>query len=167
MNSFLSILLNNSENLENTTSNTNQYSQFEIIFWYSAFIITIILFIIVKKSNKNISKKTNNLISKTQNLLLNMDNLISKIESNTEIKKDYIKKIIFQVNVIESKCLDLKELTKLNDLDKAINLTKEIQISFKEIKLLKNSLKINDIKKTRSIVNTLLDEMNRIKIVLK
>lgn len=146
---------------------SHNYSDVEIIFWYAAFIVTIIVFIIVMRSNKNIKKNINKTINIVRKLIKAFDEHIVKLNTNSKKAKDIFTKVFFAVNILESKCLDLKDSTKLNEFDGVINQINEIEILIKEYKTLKEDLNFEQLNSIKDKLITIENELQRIKLVIK
>ena len=152
---------------EGVTTIQPSYSQVEVIFWYVAFVITVIVFIIVMRSSKNIKKKINKVLSGIKKIIKNVDDTIVNIGANKKMKKDIGNALLFHLNIIESYCLDLKDTTKLNEFDNIINIVDNCELTIKKLKSDEDGLTIEDLTQIREMLVSIENEFKRIKIVIK
>ena len=142
------------------------YSDIEIIFWYAAFVVTVIVFIIVMKSNKNIKKHINKTINSARKISKSIDEVINKNYSSKKAK-EVLAKMFFGLNVLESKCLDLKDLTKLNEFDSLINKIDELELTVKDYRNSKEDITIEQLTVVKEKVVVIENELQRLKLVIK
>ena len=147
--------------VENTTQ-TPTYSLQEIIFWYSALIVTLIITIFIL-THRNTNRKKIEIISNKLSLeAKKYESLINDKEMNRNKFKDIGSKTIIILSGFETTFIDLKDKTKLGDFD---NLIKEKNNLIDYIRKLDNKKDINIDKESQNIKNKLLDFKSNIEQV--
>lgn len=147
--------------VENTTQ-TPTYSLQEIIFWYSALIVTLIITIFILTHRKTNRKKIEIISNKLSLEAKKYESLINDKEMNRNKFKDIGNKTIIILSGFETIFIDLKDKTKLGDFD---NLIKEKNNLVEYIRKLDNKKDINIDKESQNIKNKLLDFKSNIEQV--
>ena len=147
--------------VENTTQ-TPTYSLQEIIFWYSALIVTLIITIFILTHRKTNRKKIEIISNKLSLEAKKYESLINDKEMNRNKFKDIGNKTIIILSGFETTFIDLKDKTKLGDFD---NLIKEKNNLIDYIRKLDNKKEINIDKESQNIKNKLLDFKSNIEQV--
>lgn len=147
--------------VENTTQ-TPTYSLQEIIFWYSALIVTLIITIFILTHRKTNRKKIEIISNKLSLEAKKYESLINDKEMNRNKFKDIGNKTIIILSGFETIFIDLKDKTKLGDFD---NLIKEKNNLVEYIRKLDNKKDINIDKELQNIKNKLLDFKSNIEQV--
>ena len=151
-------------NIKYITLSSNLYSTGEIIFWYIAFLVSLVVFIIFIKfggSNKKIIK--NNKV-KVEKILTSIN---SKIENNKPflVKENY--SLIHILKKLENNLETLNASSRIAEIDKVIDHIKQI---LKMIKLYSNfddKLVVNGLIKIRDELLKIVDELNSILLLIK
>ena len=139
--------------VENTTQSPT-YSLQEIIFWYSALIVTLIITIFILTHRKTNRKKIEIISNKLSLEAKKYESLINDKEMNRNKFKDIGNKTIIILSGFETTFIDLKDKTKLGDFD---NLIKEKNNLIDYIRKLDNKKEINIDTESQNIKNKLLD----------
>lgn len=139
--------------VENTTQPPT-YSLQEIIFWYSALIVTLIITIFILTHRKTNRKKIEIISNKLSLEAKKYESLINDKEMNRNKFKDIGNKTIIILSGFETTFIDLKDKTKLGDFD---NLIKEKNNLIDYIRKLDNKKEINIDTESQNIKNKLLD----------
>ncbi|MEI3536817.1 MAG: hypothetical protein V8R16_08880 [Bacilli bacterium] len=147
--------------VENTTQPPT-YSLQEIIFWYSALIVTLIITIFILTHRKTNRKKIEIISNKLSLEAKKYESLINDKEMNRNKFKDIGNKTIIILSGFETTFIDLKDKTKLGDFD---NLIKEKNNLIDYIRKLDNKKDINIDKESQNIKNKLLDFKSNIEQV--
>lgn len=147
--------------VENTTQSPT-YSLQEIIFWYSALIVTLIITIFILTHRKTNRKKIEIISNKLSLEAKKYESLINDKEMNRNKFKDIGNKTIIILSGFETIFIDLKDKTKLGDFD---NLIKEKNNLVEYIRKLDNKKDINIDKESQNIKNKLLDFKSNIEQV--
>lgn len=147
--------------VENTTQPPT-YSLQEIIFWYSALIVTLIITIFLLTHRKTNRKKIEIISNKLSLEAKKYESLINDKEMNRNKFKDIGNKTIIILSGFETTFIDLKDKTKLGDFD---NLIKEKNNLIDYIRKLDNKKGINIDKESQNIKNKLLDFKSNIEQV--
>lgn len=147
--------------VENTTQPPT-YSLQEIIFWYSALIVTLIITIFILTHRKTNRKKIEIISNKLSLEAKKYESLINDKEMNRNKFKDIGSKTIIILSGFETTFIDLKDKTKLGDFD---NLIKEKNNLIDYIRKLDNKKEINIDKESQNIKNKLLDFKSNIEQV--
>ena len=147
--------------VENTTQ-TPTYSLQEIIFWYSALIVTLIITIFILTHRKTNRKKIEIISNKLSLEAKKYESLINDKEMNRNKFKDIGSKTIIILSGFETTFIDLKDKTKLGDFD---NLIKEKNSLVEYIRKLDNKKDINIDKESQNLKNKLLDFKSNIEQV--
>ncbi len=147
--------------VENTTQPPT-YSLQEIIFWYSALIVTLIITIFLLTHRKTNRKKIEIISNKLSLEAKKYESLINDKEMNRNKFKDIGNKTIIILSGFETTFIDLKDKTKLGDFD---NLIKEKNNLIDYIRKLDNKKEINIDKESQNIKNKLLDFKSNIEQV--
>ena len=140
------------------------YSTGEIIFWYIAFLISLVVFIIFIKfggSNKKIIK--NNKV-KVEKILTSIN---SKIENNKPflVKENY--SLIHILKKLENNLETLNASSRIAEIDKVIDHIKQILKMLKLYSNLDDKLAINGLIKIRDELLKIVDELNSILLLIK
>ena len=146
------------------TLSSNLYSTGEIIFWYIAFLVSLVVFIIFIKfggSNKKIIK--NNKV-KVEKILTSIN---SKIENNKPflVKENYT--LIHILKKLENNLETLNASSRISEIDKVINHIKQILKMLKLYSNLDDKLAINGLIKIRDELLKIVDELNSILLLIK
>ena len=151
-------------NIKYITLSTNLYSTGEIIFWYIAFLVSLVVFIIFIKfggSNKKIIK--NNKV-KVEKILTSIN---SKIENNKPflVKENY--SLIHILKKLENNLETLNASSRIAEIDKVIDHIKQILKMLKLYSNLDDKLAINGLIKIRDELLKIVDELNSILLLIK
>lgn len=151
-------------NIKYITLSSNLYSTGEIIFWYIAFLISLVVFIIFIKfggSNKKIIK--NNKV-KVEKILTSIN---SKIENNKPflVKENY--SLIHILKKLENNLETLNASSRIAEIDKVIDHIKQILKMLKLYSNLDDKLAINGLIKIRDELLKIVDELNSILLLIK
>ena len=151
-------------NVKYITLSSNLYSTGEIIFWYIAFLVSLVVFIIFIKfggSNKKIIK--NNKV-KVEKILTSIN---SKIENNKPflVKENY--SLIHILKKLENNLETLNASSRIAEIDKVIDHIKQILKMLKFYSNLDDKLAINGLIKIRDELLKIVDELNSILLLIK
>ena len=151
-------------NVKYITLSSNLYSTGEIIFWYIAFLVSLVVFIIFIKfggSNKKIIK--NNKV-KVEKILTSIN---SKIENNKPFldKENY--SLIHILKKLENNLETLNASSRITEIDKVIDHIKQILKMLKLYSNLDDKLAINGLIKIRDELLKIVDELNSILLLIK
>ena len=151
-------------NVKYITLSSNLYSTGEIIFWYIAFLVSLVVFIIFIKyggSNKKIIK--NNKV-KVEKILTSIN---SKIENNKPflVKENY--SLIRILKKLENNLETLNASSRIAEIDKVIDHIKQILKMLKLYSNLDDKLAINGLIKIRDELLKIVDELNSILLLIK
>ena len=151
-------------NIKYITLSSNLYSTGEIIFWYIAFLVSLVVFIIFIKfggSNKKIIK--NNKL-KVEKILTSIN---SKIENNKPflVKENY--SLIHILKKLENNLETLNASSRIAEIDKVIDHIKQILKMLKLYSNLDDKLAINGLIKIRDELLKIVDELNSILLLIK
>ena len=151
-------------NIKYITLSSNLYSTGEIIFWYIAFLVSLVVFIIFIKyggSNKKIIK--NNKV-KVEKILTSIN---SKIENNKPflVKENY--SLIHILKKLENNLETLNASSRIAEIDKVIDHLKQILKMLKLYSNLDDKLAINGLIKIRDELLKIVDELNSILLLIK
>ena len=151
-------------NVKYITLSSNLYSTGEIIFWYIAFLVSLVVFIIFIKfggSNKKIIK--NNKV-KVEKILTSIN---SKIENNKPflVKENY--SLIHILKKLENNLETLNASSRIAEIDKVIDHLKQILKMLKLYSNLDDKLAINGLIKIRDELLKIVDELNSILLLIK
>ena len=151
-------------NIKYITLSSNFYSTGEIIFWYIAFLVSLVVFIIFIKfggSNKKIIK--NNKV-KVEKILTSIN---SKIENNKPFldKENY--SLIHILKKLENNLETLNASSRIAEIDKVIDHIKQILKMLKLYSNLDDKLAINGLIKIRDELLKIVDELNSILLLIK
>lgn len=140
------------------------YSTGEIIFWYIAFLVSLVVFIIFIKfggSNKKIIK--NNKV-KVEKILTSIN---SKIENNKPflVKENY--SLVHILKKLENNLETLNASSRIAEIDKVIDHIKQILKMLKLYSNLDDKLAINGLIKIRDELLKIVDELNSILLLIK
>ena len=146
------------------TLSSNLYSTGEIIFWYIAFLVSLLVFIIFIKfggSNKKIIK--NNKV-KVEKILTSIN---SKIENNKPflVKENYT--LIHILKKLENNLETLNASSRIAEIDKVIDHIKQILKMLKLYSNLDDKLVVNGLIKIRDELLKIVDELNSILLLIK
>ena len=151
-------------NIKYITLSSNLYSTGEIIFWYIAFLVSLVVFIIFIKfggSNKKIIK--NNKV-KVEKILTSIN---SKIENNKPflVKENY--SLIHILKKLENNLETLNASSRIVEIDKVIDHIKQILKMLKLYSNLDDKLAVNGLIKIRDELLKIVDELNSILLLIK
>ena len=151
-------------NIKYITLSSNLYSTGEIIFWYIAFLVSLVVFIIFIKfggSNKKIIK--NNKV-KVEKILTSIN---SKIENNKPflVKENY--SLIHILKKLENNLETLNASSRIAEIDKVIDHIKQILKMLKLYSNLDDKLVVNGLIKIRDELLKIVDELNSILLLIK
>ena len=151
-------------NIKYITLSTNLYSTGEIIFWYIAFLVSLVVFIIFIKfggSNKKIIK--NNKV-KVEKILTSIN---IKIENNKPflVKENY--SLVHILKKLENNLETLNASSRITEIDKVIDHIKQILKMLKLYSNLDDKLAINGLIKIRDELLKIVDELNSILLLIK
>ena len=151
-------------NIKYITLSSNLYSTGEIIFWYIAFLVSLVVFIIFIKfggSNKKIIK--NNKV-KVEKILTSIN---SKIENNKPFldKENY--SLIHILKKLENNLETLNASSRIAEIDKVIDHIKQILKMLKLYSNLDDKLAVNGLIKIRDELLKIVDELNSILLLIK
>lgn len=151
-------------NIKYITLSSNLYSTGEIIFWYIAFLVSLVVFIIFIKfggSNKKIIK--NNKV-KVEKILTSIN---SKIENNKPflLKENY--SLIHILKKLENNLETLNASSRIAEIDKVIDHIKQILKMLKLYSNLDEKLAISGLIKIRDELLKIVDELNSILLLIK
>ena len=151
-------------NIKYIALSSNLYSTGEIIFWYIAFLVSLVVFIIFIKfggSNKKIIK--NNKV-KVEKILTSIN---SKIENNKPflVKENYT--LIHILKKLENNLETLNASSRIAEIDKVIDHIKQILKMLKLYSNLDDKLVVNGLIKIRDELLKIVDELNSILLLIK
>ena len=151
-------------NIKYITLSSNLYSTGEIIFWYIAFLVSLVVFIIFIKfggSNKKIIK--NNKV-KVEKILTSIN---IKIENNKPflVKENY--SLVHILKTLENNLETLNASSRIAEIDKVIDHLKQILKMLKLYSNLDDKLAINGLIKIRDELLKIVDELNSILLLIK
>ena len=151
-------------NIKYITLSSNLYSTGEIIFWYIAFLVSLVVFIIFIKfggSNKKIIK--NNKV-KVEKILTSIN---SKIENNKPflVKENY--SLVHILKKLENNLETLNASSRIAEIDKVIDHIKQILKMLKLYSNLDDKLANNGLIKIRDELLKIVDELNSILLLIK
>ena len=151
-------------NIKYITLSSNLYSTGEIIFWYIAFLVSLLVFIIFIKfggSNKKIIK--NNKV-KVEKILTSIN---SKIENNKTflVKENY--SLIHILKKLENNLETLNASSRIAEIDKVIDHIKQILKMLKLYSNLDDKLVVNGLIKIRDELLKIVDDLNSILLLIK
>ena len=151
-------------NIKYITLSSNLYLTGEIIFWYIAFLVSLVVFIIFIKfggSNKKIIK--NNKV-KVEKILTSIN---SKIENNKPFldKENY--SLIHILKKLENNLETLNASSRIAEIDKVIDHIKQILKMLKLYSNLDDKLVVNGLIKIRDELLKIVDELNSILLLIK
>ena len=151
-------------NIKYITLSSNLYSTGEIIFWYIAFLVSLVVFIIFIKfggSNKKIIK--NNKV-KVEKILTSIN---SKIENNKPflVKENY--SLVHILKKLENNLETLNASSRIAEIDKVIDHIKQILKMLKLYSNLDDKLAVNGLIKIRDELLKIVDELNSILLLIK
>ena len=140
------------------------YSTGEIIFWYIAFLISLVVFIIFIKfggSNKKIIKNNKVKVEKR------LTSINSKIENNKPflVKENY--SLVHILKKLENNLETLNASSRIAEIDKVIDHIKQILKMLKLYSNLDDKLAINGLIKIRDELLKIVDELNSILLLIK
>lgn len=153
---------------EQTVETTQvQYTLFEIIFWYSAFAITVLVAIFLLTHRKSNRKKMEALVNKVNNEIKAYENFLVKTDNQKNRFKDLTSKTILVLASFDNVFIELKEKTRLNDFDNLIKKQEEIIASIRKLDLKKSKNAGQDIEKIKNLLIEFKNEMEIVKSYLK
>ena len=140
------------------------YSTGEIIFWYIAFLVSLVVFIIFIKfggSNKKIIKNNKVKVEKR------LTSINSKIENNKPflVKENY--SLVHILKKLENNLETLNASSRIAEIDKVIDHIKQILKMLKLYSNLDDKLAINGLIKIRDELLKIVDELNSILLLIK
>lgn len=148
---------------ETTQTTQVQYSLFEIIFWYSAFAITVILTIFLLTHRKTNRKKMEALVNKVNNEIKAYDNFLT----NPKIKfKDLTSKTILILSAFDNIFMELKDKTRVSDFDNLIKKQEEIISSIRKLDVKKSKNINQDVENIKQLLIELKNDMESVKTYL-
>lgn len=109
------------------------YTNVEIIFWYSALVVTLIITFIYLKSRGNKKKRINKISYKIGKEVERFENLKNAKAGLLKLKEQSGKSILV-LSSFTTPFLELKEKTRVSDFDDLINKTTEIINDIKSLK---------------------------------
>jgi len=127
---------------------TVSYTLPEIIFWYSAFAVVLILFIIFIATRKGNRKKLDVMIGKLNKSGSVLDSIIKSLELNKKIKfsKEKAQTISLTISSFYIDLIEIKEKTRLDDFDKIIANCEQIEERLKHLASTKEKGLIEELK---------------------
>ena len=134
------------------------YTLPEIIFWYSAFAVVLVLFIIFIATRKGNRKKLDIMTSKINKSCSLLDSIIKSLELNkkTKFSKEKAQTISLTISSFYIDLIEIKEKTRLDDFDKIIANCEEIEAHLKRLASVQGDRLIDELKQIK-------DELIRIK----
>ena len=134
------------------------YTLPEIIFWYSAFAVVLVLFIIFIATRKGNRKKLDIMTSKINKSCSLLDSIIKSLELNkkTKFSKEKAQTISLTISSFYIDLIEMKEKTRLDDFDKIIANCEEIEAHLKRLASIQGDRLIDELKQIK-------DELIRIK----
>lgn len=111
-----------------------QYTEFEIIFWYSAFPVVLILFILTLKHRTTNKKKMDIISAKVGKEISKVEALIKNIGKPKVKFRDELGRIAIMLSGFETTFVELKERTRLEDFDRLIAEENKIIRKIKKIR---------------------------------
>ena len=143
-----------------TSSNVEEISNTlpEIIFWYSAFAVVLVLFIIFIATRKGNRKKLDIMTSKINKSCSLLDSIIKSLELNkkTKFSKEKAQTISLTISSFYIDLIEMKEKTRLDDFDKIIANCEEIEAHLKRLSSVHGDRLIDELKQIK-------DELIKIK----
>lgn len=151
-------------NIKYIRLSSNLYSTGEIIFWYIAFLVSLVVFIIFIKfggSNKKIIKNNKVKVEKR------LTSINSKIENNKPflLKENY--SLIHILKKLENNLETLNASSRIAEIDKVIDHIKQILKMLKLYSNLDEKLAISGLIKIRDELLKIVDELNSILLLIK
>ncbi len=148
---------------ETTQTTQVQYTLFEIIFWYSAFVITVILTIFLLTHRKSNRKKMETLVNKVNNEIKAYDYFLT----NPKIKfKDLTSKTILVLAAFDNVFMELKDKTRVSDFDNLIKKQEEIISSIRKLDVKKAKNTNQDVENIKQLLIELKNDMETVKTYL-
>ena len=151
-------------NIKYITLSSNLYSTGEIIFWYIAFLVSLVVFIIFIKfggSNKKIIK----------NNKVKVEKILTSINSKIEYNKPFLDKenysLIHILKKLENNLETLNASSRITEIDKVIDHIKQILKMLKLYSNLDDKLVVNGLIKIRDELLKIVDELNSILLLIK
>ena len=151
-------------NIKYITLSSNLYSTGEIIFWYIAFLVSLVVFIIFIKfggSNKKIIK----------NNKVKVEKILTSINSKIEYNKPFLDKenysLIHILKKLENNLETLNASSRIAEIDKVIDHIKQILKMLKLYSNFDDKLAINGLIKIRDELLKIVDELNSILLLIK
>jgi len=146
------------------------YSTFEMVFWYVALLVVVVLFIVYLKANSKKTKKISSLISKIDQDINRYKVVLNK-RKNKPTKKtmvDVFAKTSFLLSLIESTIAEVKEKTQLADCDNILSNTNELSQKIKKYQFDKNDGQLsNNINEVQNDLLKLKGQLELIKSFVK
>lgn len=159
---MLSIILSSVEG----NTNAPQYTLFEIIFWYSALVLCIVIAIFLLTHRKTNKKKMENLISKLNQDISKYEEIIKNPESKNTLR-DVCSRTILILTSFETVFMDLKEKTRSSDFDELIEKKQEIISSIRKLDTKKSKNTVQDAESIRNELLEFKEAMENVKTYLK
>lgn len=146
------------------------YSTFEMVFWYVALLVVVVLFIVYLKTNSKKTKKISALINKIDHDINRYKVVLNK-RKNKPTKKtvvDVFAKTLFILSVIESTISEVKEKTQLVDCDNILNDTNELSQKIKKYQIDKNENQfVNNVNEVQSDLLKIKGKLELVKSFVK
>ena len=137
---------------------TVSYTLPEIIFWYSAFALVLVLFIIFIFTRKGNRKKLDIMTGKISKSCSLLDTIVKSLELNKKAKfsKEKAQTISLTISSFYIDLIEMKEKTRLDDFDKIIANCEEIEAHLKRLSSVHGDRLIDELKQIK-------DELIKIK----
>ena len=127
------------------------YTDFEIIFWYAAFIVMVILFVVFLKTHRSGKNEVSRIAAKIQKNIRKFEEMIESGEKKAVIKKSKIKELIARTQILIEKntatFIELRSSTCLDDFDRLIGIGDKIVSECKKLNISDESKLTDQLKK--------------------
>ena len=142
----------------------NKYTNFEIIFWYSALIITIFIFVLFLKSggtNKKLLRKDKANIEK------NIYQINIQIDNNLNVKNKLLFDLSRTLRHLNILLNNIKETTKLDNVIKSIEHISEINKIIRRHYNLDDKVYLSNLIEMKKHLENLIEELDAIILLIR
>lgn len=143
-----------------------EYSLFEIVFWYSALFIVVILFVIMITHRKTNHKKMEIMANKLGKEIKKYDLLLNE-EFDYKKSKDAFSKTLLILNGFGSSLIEMKEKTMMSEFDALLEKKNEISNFIKKLDSKKKSFTTKEIELLKAQLIEYKEEIDLDKNYLK
>lgn len=155
-------LLDSASSEGNAVSSQTPYTDFEIIFWYSAFAVVLILFIFTLKHRTTNKKKMDIISSKTGKEISKIETVMKNIGKPKVKFRDELGRTAIVLAGFETTFVELKEKTRLEDFDRLIAEENKI---IRKIKKIRSDSPADSIKEIEEIHEDLIRFKGKVDLV--